>query len=80
MAQDGSASAGKNGRDPMSLLIESGPPHCIYAAVDPVQSSPLQAVLDGLGAQAELEQLRPRDHSMLFCGERPGRVGQLLID
>jgi hypothetical protein len=47
--------------------------------VDPVQSSSRQAVLDGLGAQAERDQLPPRDHSMLLSRKRPGPVGQLLI-
>ena len=63
----------------MSLSVESGPPHRIDAAVDPVQSSPCQAMLNGLGTQAKLEQLQPSDHSMLLRGERPSRVGQLLI-
>jgi hypothetical protein len=47
--------------------------------VNPVQSRLRQAVLDGLGAQAEAEQLPPRHHSMLLRGEPPRRVGQLLI-
>jgi hypothetical protein len=36
-------------------------------------------MLNGLGTQAKLEQLQPSDHSMLLRGERPSRVGQLLI-
>jgi len=61
------------------MPVERRSPHCVDAAVNPVQSSLRQAVLDGLGAQAELEQLPPSYHSMLPRGESPSRVGQLLI-
>lgn len=79
MAQDGSGPTGENGRHPTAPLIKSGPPHRIDAAVDPVQPSPCQAVLNGLGANAELEQLPPRDHSMLLRGKRPCPASQNLI-
>jgi hypothetical protein len=75
----GSGPAGKNGRHPLALPAERGPPHCIDAAVDPVQSSSRQAVLDGLGTQSKLEQLPPCDHSMLLCRKSPRPLSQLLI-
>jgi hypothetical protein len=44
-----------------------------------VQSAFRKAVLYRLGAQAEREQLPPRDHTVLPCGQRPGLPGRLLI-
>jgi hypothetical protein len=58
------------------MLSELAPAHRVHAASNEVQPPTLDPVLDRSRAEAELQELPPRNHSVLLFGEPPRRTGR----
>jgi hypothetical protein len=82
VAQHGAGAAGKHGRHPASLRGQHRVPDRVDAAVDQMQPTAANAMIDPGDAQPERPQLRSRDHAVLSPGERGDLhvVGDLTAD
>lgn len=60
--------AGQNGRHPPSPLAYLRPADCVDAPPKPVQTTPLDSVLDRIRVHPAGEELGARDHTMLATG------------
>jgi hypothetical protein len=65
MTQHGGGPTGEHRGDPPRLRGENTVANCVDAAVDGVQPTPLQAVIDGSRAEPDVEQLRSPDYPVL---------------
>ena len=73
-------SAGQDGGHPLAVLGELGPPDRVNAPPDGPQTPAGQPVLDGLGAEPELEQLTARNDPVLAIYQCPERSAASLSD
>jgi hypothetical protein len=74
VAEDGSVPTGEDSGHPPSALAQPCVPYGVDAVVHKVQSADAQAIVDRVGAQAEVHQLPMRDHAVLVAGERRDRA------
>jgi hypothetical protein len=73
MAEHSPIAAVEDGGHPATLLAEVRSPNGIDTPSDQVQSAASKSMLDRLGAEAQVEELRPRNDSMLLPCEPPNR-------
>src|SRR5215475_10024648 len=78
MAQDCSFSACKHRGHPAPMLSERGPTDGVYASLNAMKPSRFQAPFDGPPAEAQIDQLLPRQNIMLAPRQCPRSTRTIL--